>query len=762
MNNIFQGTLENMVFCINEFLSTNIYRIISRKSCSVIDCAKNWTYNRKLILASNGQCVDECPKNTRFNYDYKCYYRCPNETLPDDFICKENFDYYIDEGSCTVKNYFLNVCKKRLYSPIDKKHFIESTVNDFLKGKLYDLALMSLENQKKFIIREETETYAIYALSNKNRENDLVYINMDECIETLKEAYKLPKDFIIFQIQYKSPDLKIPIVEYSIFALFGIKKLEINPCRNLKARYYIPLNISNYEDFKYNPENDFYYNKCLPYSYENSIDLSINERKAEFNRNNMSLCENICTFKGYINNYVQCECDIKLKFNSFFNNLDKTDLIHKIEIKKKSNINFWVLQCFFFIFSKEVITNNICSIIILAIIFLFIVGAIIFYAKEKKILFHRINISIKLIFFKEKKSLLNKKDNNKENDKKENNNKNDNNNNKEDKNNNIKKEHNKNNNNKKDNNKKELILQQHKFSKRNRFLNRINNFQSSSRVLKSNSKDSFIGNKRIDKQNEEHQENFFKMIENLQKGNNKLNRKEKFEEIERKTYNELNSLSYGDALEKDKRTFFQYYISLLMTKQLLLFAFNCKNDFNSKIMKICFFLYMFSIFLFVNTISIDISSLYELFISKGKIDIFYDYNHLILITTFCQLIKIIILLTAFTEEEVISIRNSNSNKNRKDITKALIKINIKCHLFFFFSILTLCFIWIYISCFFTIFKKTQFYVIINALIIFGISLVFPFVFGIFTSAFRIIALVNRDNSKIILFYLISKLLQILL
>ena len=117
---------------------------------------------------------------------------------------------------------------------MDKKHFIESRVNDFLNGKLYDLALMSLENQKKFIY--------------KNRENDLVYINMDECIEALKEAYKLSNDFVIFQIQYKSPDLKIPIVEYNIFALYDTKKLEINLCRNLKVRYYIPLNISNYED----------------------------------------------------------------------------------------------------------------------------------------------------------------------------------------------------------------------------------------------------------------------------------------------------------------------------------------------------------------------------------------------------------------------------------------------------------------------------------------------------------------------------------
>ena len=48
----------------------------------------------------------------------------------------------------------------------------------------------------------------------------------------------------------------------------------------------------------------------------------------------MSLCQSIFKFKGYINNYVPCECYVKLKFNSFFNYVNKADLIHKMEIKK--------------------------------------------------------------------------------------------------------------------------------------------------------------------------------------------------------------------------------------------------------------------------------------------------------------------------------------------------------------------------------------------------------------------------------------------
>ena len=88
MNNIFLGSLENMVFCINESVSSNINSIRENKGCSVIDCSQDWAKSRKLVIASNNKCVEKCPDETIFKYDFKCYYRCPNQTLPDDFECK--------------------------------------------------------------------------------------------------------------------------------------------------------------------------------------------------------------------------------------------------------------------------------------------------------------------------------------------------------------------------------------------------------------------------------------------------------------------------------------------------------------------------------------------------------------------------------------------------------------------------------------------------------------------------------------------------
>ena len=60
--------------------------------------------------------------------------------------------------------------------------------------------------------------------------------------------------------------------------------------------------------------------------------------------------------------------------------------------------------------------------------------------------------------------------------------------------------------------------------------------------------------------------------------------------------NELNDLEYEQALNFDKRTYFQYYWSLLKKKQLILFAFLPVKDYNLYSLKISLFLLSFSLY----------------------------------------------------------------------------------------------------------------------------------------------------------------------
>ena len=54
---------------------------------------------------------------------------------------------------------------------------------------------------------------------------------------------------------------------------------------------------------------------------------------------------------------------------------------------------------------------------------------------------------------------------------------------------------------------------------------------------------------------------------------------------------EIDNISYEKALENDKRTFFQYYISLLKVKHILILAFYKTKDYNSFIIKICLLIF---------------------------------------------------------------------------------------------------------------------------------------------------------------------------
>ena len=63
---------------------------------------------------------------------------------------------------------------------------------------------------------------------------------------------------------------------------------------------------------------------------------------------------------------------------------------------------------------------------------------------------------------------------------------------------------------------------------------------------------------------------------------------------------EKNNLEYNLALKYDKRTYFEYYLSLIKTKHLFIFSFFNNTDYNSKIIKIGLFLFNFALFYIIN------------------------------------------------------------------------------------------------------------------------------------------------------------------
>ena len=108
---------------------------------------------------------------------------------------------------------------------------------------------------------------------------------------------------------------------------------------------------------------------------------------------------------------------------------------------------------------------------------------------------------------------------------------------------------------------------------------------------------------------------FFKLKENEQKKIMKI--------IKIKNYNidEINNLSYNLALNYDKRTFCQYYSSLLKLKHNLIFSFYNNDDFNSKIIKIDLFFIGFTIDFAVNALFFNDETMHKIYVNKGLFEL---------------------------------------------------------------------------------------------------------------------------------------------
>ena len=86
-------------------------------------------------------------------------------------------------------------------------------------------------------------------------------------------------------------------------------------CKDELINFNIPVSIDKNNLFKYDPNNEYYKDECYPYTNEYGTDILINDRQNEFKENNMSLCENNCTYNGYDNETKKskCECTFKSK-----------------------------------------------------------------------------------------------------------------------------------------------------------------------------------------------------------------------------------------------------------------------------------------------------------------------------------------------------------------------------------------------------------------------------------------------------------------
>jgi hypothetical protein len=215
---------------------------------------------------------------------------------------------------------------------------------------------------------------------------------------------------------------------------------------------------------------------------------------------------------------------------------------------------------------------------------------------------------------------------------------------------------------------------------------------------------------------------------------------------------ELNQLNYEEAITKDQRTYFQYYLSLIKKKQIIIFSFFTSNDYNIKTIKISLFFVNFSLYFVINGFFFSDNSMHKIFLRKESGHFFYQIPQILYSTLVSIFFHLFLKALSISEPSLLEFKNDQETNDvmskGKEIER---KIKKRFVIFYIVIFLLMLFFWYYISCFCAVYKNTQIILIKDTLISFVLSNLYPFVINIFPGIFRIPSLKAKNKDKKILY-----------
>ena len=134
---------------------------------------------------------------------------------------------------------------------------------------------------------------------------------------------------------------------------------------------------------------------------------------------------------------------------------------------------------------------------------------------------------------------------------------------------------------------------------------------------------------------------------------------------------EINTLKYTDAISYDKRTFCEYYKSLLKTKHPLIFSFCPIKDYNILIIKLCIFCLSFSLYYSVNFFFFDDNMLHKIYKEGGKYNIINYLPKILIAFGSSHVLTIIIKFIFLSERNILQVRKQSTLYKAIEISSLL-------------------------------------------------------------------------------------------
>jgi len=612
-------------------------------------------------------------------------------------ICFQNEDNYPCPSSYPVLDKITNKCYNK------SEFYLDEMIKNFQEYISNEINIEYIDNGEDYIVSTEEMTYSLTTTKNQKRQinDNTTIIDLGECENKLKNEYNIPKQDSLYILKINILVDNIQKIEYEVYYKFSennFTKLNLTVCKDIKIDILIPINISSNEIDKYNKNSGYYNDICYSFTTDSGTDISLFDRRNDYKENKLHICEDGCDYTGYNENSkkVKCSCFTKLTLPLFSDiKVDKKQLLSNF--KDIRNIgNFKMLKCIKLFFNKNNIFKNLSNYIFVILFILSIISVFIFAFYDYKKMYRYI------YSYSNEEKIDNKifSENNMATD-----------------------------NNKNINDDKNSELNKNKIIKKNnKIIKKIIVIRNKKRI------------------------NSAKIYNSIKNKSSLVDIKLKSSEYNHYDY-KLNELEYEEALKKDKRTFFQLFLSLIKIKHRLIFTFIHFRDYNSQIIKILIFFFTFAINLTVSAMFYSDTTMHKIYVDDGAFDFTYQLPQMVYSLIISLIIEVILNQLGLYEQDIIEFKKGNKNKGK-------VISNIKCKIIIFFVIayILLFFSWVYLGCFCAVYKNTQIHLFKDVVSSFSFSFITPFFIVLLQCIFRILSLKDKKDKKPILFK-ISRILQ---
>ena len=223
--------------------------------------------------------------------------------------------------------------------------------------------------------------------------------------------------------------------------------------------------------------------------------------------------------------------------------------------------------------------------------------------------------------------------------------------------------------------------------------------------------------------------------------------KQKIKDILKYNNDELNDLTYKEAIKYDHRTFFQVYFALLKSKHNLITIIESK-DYNARVIKVFLLFFSFAFNYAVNALFFDDDTMHKIHEDGGNFNFWYQLPQIAYSTIISYILENFLNFLALSEDEVLNVKREKIVKNvgRKG-KETLRRLSLKFLLFYVISLFLLILFWYYVSCFCAVYKNTQYHLIKDTLVSFGTGFLYPFGMYLIPPIFRIPALKSYSKTK---------------